>query len=213
MKILFFAPHPDDLEFFIGGTAICHREKGDQTIEILLTRGENEWWNPRKGEKLGRIREEEAKKAARILGVDQWRFLDFVDGRINFDEKSVRKISAVLEEFGPHIVYAPEYKMALDFWDSDHLQTGKIVQEACRRAKRAIKLFFYQSFLVDTFVDITPYYDKRKRALDAYASQRLFLNIYKPLYLLFLLFCGGKVKGKQGEGVRKWEGRLELSTD
>ncbi len=211
MKILFFAPHPDDLEFFVGGTAIWHCEKGNQTIEILLTRGENEWWNPRKGQQLAAIREAEAKKAARILGIDRWRFLDFVDGRITFDEKSVRKISAVLEEFRPDIVYAPEYKIALDFWDSDHLQTGKIVREACRRAKGGVKLFFYQSFLVDTFVDITAYYDKRKRALNAYASQRLFLNIYKPLYLLFLLFWGWKAKGRWGEGVREWEGRLELS--
>ena len=210
MKVLFFTPHPDDLEFFIGGIAIHHFEKGDKTIEILLTRGENEWWNPHKGQKLARIREEEAKKAAKILGIQQMRFLDFIDGKIAFNEESVKKIIKVLEEFAPEIVYAPEYKMALDFWDSDHIQTGKVVQEACRRTNKNIKLYFYQAFLVNTFVDTTDYYDKRNKALEAYKSQRFYLNIYKPLYALFLLFCKWKAKTKCGEGVRE---KIEYSSN
>ena len=76
-RILVILAHPDDPEFFCGGTVGRWTEEGNEIIYILVTRGERGSDDPQMAlEELARIREKEQRAAASILGVNEVVFLD-----------------------------------------------------------------------------------------------------------------------------------------
>ncbi len=80
-RVLVILAHPDDPEFFCGGTVGRWVREGWEIIYILATHGERGSDDPTvPTEQLARIREEEQRAAARVLGVREVVFLDYPDG-------------------------------------------------------------------------------------------------------------------------------------
>ena len=80
-KILVILAHPDDPEFFMGGTIARWVDKGYSVQYCLLTKGEK-GINPGfpEGEALAALRVDEQRAAAAVLGVENVQFLDYADG-------------------------------------------------------------------------------------------------------------------------------------
>jgi LmbE family N-acetylglucosaminyl deacetylase len=75
--------HPDDAEFFAGGTFARWAAEGAEITFVLATSGDKGSSDPEMtSEKLAAIREEESKKAAEALGVQEVVFLRYTDGEL-----------------------------------------------------------------------------------------------------------------------------------
>jgi bacillithiol biosynthesis deacetylase BshB1 len=176
LDILAIAAHPDDAELSCGGTLCRMAERGYRVGILDLTRGEM----GTRGDPETRL--EEAARAARILGVKLRENLGLPDARLALDEDSKWAVAEKVRAWQPHTVVLP-------YWQGrhpDHTIASRIGYEACfvaglrhmpikGREFRPFKILYatlYDATARPTFaVDITPQFERRKRAILAYRSQ------------------------------------------
>ena len=128
MKVLVISPHPDDETLCCAGTIMNFIEKGDKVKVVIVTDGRYGSLDEKmKGtEELVRIRREEAIRVFKLLGVNDYEFLNFEDSKVNQKSKEVEdKLKEIIEEYKPDIVFAP----ATFDRHSDHSAIGKIVKK------------------------------------------------------------------------------------
>jgi len=100
-SILAISAHPDDETLFAGGMLAMCAEKGHRVTILETTRGEGgEVGEPPLTirDNLGAFREQEVRKAARILGADDIHFLPFIDPYMEING-TPRRIDIPLEDF------------------------------------------------------------------------------------------------------------------
>ena len=100
-SILAISAHPDDETLFAGGMLAMCAEKGHRVTILETTRGEGgEVGEPplTTRDNLGTFREQEVRKAAQILGVDDIHFLPFNDPYMEING-TPRRIDIPLEDF------------------------------------------------------------------------------------------------------------------
>lgn len=163
MKAMFIAAHPDDIEFGCAGTISKLEKNKVEIIWVLLTRGENDIKHS------GEIRIKEMEESADILNVKKVYFLDLLDGEVKDDRVTIDRISEVISEVNPDIVFT-HYP---DDRHQDHRNAAYSVRAACWGK---CNLFYFNSFssigfTPNLFVDITNEDDVKKKALMCYKSQ------------------------------------------
>ena len=99
--------HPDDPEFFCGGTFARWAAEGAEIVFVLATSGDKGSADPEMtSERLVAIREEEERNAAKALGVKDVIFLRYQDGELepNLDLRRdiVRQIRLLQAEYRRH---------------------------------------------------------------------------------------------------------------
>jgi N-acetylglucosamine malate deacetylase 2 len=112
-RLLAVFAHPDDETFGPGASLARYASEGVLIDVVIATRGEagenNLKYKTEK--KLGEIREQEARNADKILGVNRIDFLDFVDGelrqKIYFDV--AKKIINKIKTFKPDVIVTFEH--------------------------------------------------------------------------------------------------------
>ncbi len=109
MKFLFVFAHPDDETFSSGGTIANLTKKKHRVKLITATKGEaGEPGNPpiTTRDKVGEIREQELRRAAKILGISQIFFLGFIDGKVRYarNKKLEDKIFSIFKKEKPDVV-------------------------------------------------------------------------------------------------------------
>ncbi len=195
--------HPDDVEVGCGGLLVKMRQRGYRTGIVYVTQGE-----------LGtggtpEIREQEAQKAAEILGAEILATLNFGDGKVEDNFESRVAIAQLLRRHKPKLVFAPYWQGGHGKRQShpDHLATGKIVINAAYYATfkklpipeppyqiNALYHFFLPMEVTPTFiVDITDQFDIWMQALRAHESQ--FLNPEKNRDYLWSLESMARTAG------------------
>ncbi len=175
LDLLAIAPHPDDVELTCGGTMIKMAQAGYATGILDLTRGET----GTRGTPETRLKE--AARAAKIMGAKVRRNLSLPDAHLTVSDDYKAAVAAVIREFEPHTVILP-------YWEGrhqDHYTAAVLGYEACFVAGlknypldglpfRPFKILYAAAYaeVRPTFaVDITKQYDRRRRAILAYASQ------------------------------------------
>ncbi|MGQ9521138.1 MAG: PIG-L deacetylase family protein [Anaerolineae bacterium] len=104
-RVLVILAHPDDPEFFCGGTVARWVQEGREVIYVLATHGERGSDDPAMSpERLARIREQEQRAAARVLGVQEVVFLDYPDGSLLPTLELRRDLTRQIRRWKPHIV-------------------------------------------------------------------------------------------------------------
>ena len=104
-SILAISAHPDDESLFAGGTLAMYAEKGHRVFILETTRGEGgEVGDPAltTRENLADFREQEARQAARTLGVEDIFFLPFIDPYMQINGIA-RRIDVSLTDFAASI--------------------------------------------------------------------------------------------------------------
>src|SRR4051812_6319189 len=116
MNVLVLAPHPDDEAIGCGGALCLHADKGDRLTVVFLTSGELGLKNlPR--EEVWKIREDEARAAAKILGVGDLVFLRYPDSKLAAELSRVRaSLTPLVERERPELIYLPHAQE----WHADH---------------------------------------------------------------------------------------------
>ena len=130
-RYLFIGPHPDDIEIGAGATATKLAAAGKHVSFLICTDGRYgletapEDTTP---EQLAEMRREEALASAKILGIEDVRFLNLSDGGLYDIKDMMRGIARVIGETQPQVVFAPDPEVTSEC-HADHRNTG----EASRR--------------------------------------------------------------------------------
>src|SRR5215211_5368828 len=116
--------HPDDAELSVAGTLLKLNSLGYRTGVLDMTRGEMGTRGTIEG------RAEEAREAARILGLDARLNLEQPDGHVHVTEEARAAMVRVIRAYRPKVLFTFH-------WDDphpDHAATARIVREAARLA-------------------------------------------------------------------------------
>jgi LmbE family N-acetylglucosaminyl deacetylase len=104
-KILIILAHPDDPEFFCGGSIHRWILAGHQVSYCLLTCGDKGTKDLSLGsDELCCMRQDEQRAAAKILGVEEVKFLGYPDGYLVADIDLRRDITRVIRTVRPDIL-------------------------------------------------------------------------------------------------------------
>ncbi|MDQ7026536.1 MAG: PIG-L deacetylase family protein [Anaerolineae bacterium] len=105
LRILGVFAHPDDAEFFAGGTFAKWAADGAEITFVLATSGDKGSADPdMTSEKLAEIREEETKRAAEVFAVQDVVFLRHKDGELFPTLELRRDITRMIRLKKPDIV-------------------------------------------------------------------------------------------------------------
>lgn len=129
-RALCIAAHPDDVEFYCGGTVVKMARRGVVVDLVLATSGDKGARDTTKSRaKVARIREREQETAAEILGIKRVQFLRNPDAELvenlELREEFVREIRLtkpdVLLTFDPNVPYR---------YHPDHRVVGRVALDA-----------------------------------------------------------------------------------
>ncbi len=181
-NVLVFAPHPDDDVIGCGGSIAKHIAKGNTVGVVYMTSGDIGSLAHLPDE-IAAIREAEARQAAELLHISSVHFFKNLDGYLNCTWDNLVRITTLLREFRPDIIYIPHG----DDKHRDHRQTYELVVEACSWAgsprapvcgQHLWRVGTILCYEVGTPVqdcsyieDITAFIDVKLRALALHASQ------------------------------------------
>lgn len=109
-RLLCVFAHPDDESLGVGGTLAKYAADGVDIHLVTATRGEHGWFGspqekPDPGV-LGKIREEELRAAANVLGIREVHFLNYIDGFLDEAKplEVISKIAAHIRRVKPQVV-------------------------------------------------------------------------------------------------------------
>ena len=133
-RVLVFAAHPDDDIIGCGGSLAKHVKLGNHVSVCYMTSGEAGSLDHSK-EELSKIREEEAKNAAQVIGFQDLTYLKNPDGYLQYDQSNLKKLVELIRMKQPNIVYVHHGSDG----HQDHTVTFQLVNEALARA--SVRLF------------------------------------------------------------------------
>ncbi len=168
-RILVLAPHPDDDVMGCGGVVHKHHLAGDSIVAVYLTDGRKGGSGEEPEDQVARLRQEEARKAADILGIDRLVFLDNEDETLSHAPETVQRLAAVLEEARPDVVYVP---FLLD-GHPDHRAANEILAGAMK-TYRDFTIYGYEIWTLlvpNCSVDISDVLEVKKSALEQFETQ------------------------------------------
>ncbi len=124
------APHPDDAEFGVAGTVARWTREGKDIVYVVCTNGDKGTSDVNlKPEKLARIREQEQRAAAKVLGVREVVFLHYEDQGLEDTPEFRKNIVRMIRTYRPEtVVTADPYRRYI--WHRDHRITGRVVLDA-----------------------------------------------------------------------------------
>jgi LmbE family N-acetylglucosaminyl deacetylase len=193
-RVLVVLAHPDDPEFFCGGTVARWTNEGLSVTYCLLTKGERgDDHTGTDPEALAFQRMEEQRRAASVLGVQDIIFLDHPDGYLTPDLALRKDVVRVIRKVKPEIVITCD---PTNFFPSDryinhpdHRAAGQATLDAVFPAAGS-GLFFpelndeeglvphkvSQVFVAgaqhpNTVVEVTDYINRKIEALREHKSQ------------------------------------------
>ena len=127
-RYLFVGPHPDDIEIGAGATVSRLASLGKQITFLICTDGRYGDENTDLlGLELARVRKEEARQSAGLLGVEDVRFLELSDGGFYSREDLFSGIAKVIGEVQPEVIFAPDPNVSSEC-HVDHLNVGQAVR-------------------------------------------------------------------------------------
>ncbi len=117
VRVMALFAHPDDPEFFAGGTLALWAAEGAHLIYVLATSGDKGSGDPEMtSQRLVAIREEEQRRAAAIIGAQEVIFLRHPDGELTPSLDLRRDLVRILRLKRPDIVVTND---PTTFWYGD----------------------------------------------------------------------------------------------
>ena len=231
VDLLIIMAHPDDAELCCSGTILSCIDNGLSVGMIDLTRGEL----GTRGS--GKVRIEEAKNAAKVLGVNFRYNLELRDGFISDDEESIFDVIKVIREFKPKVIITNSKTDR----HPDHESAARLVKKACflsglikistkkdnldQESWRPKSLLYSiqnnyiePHFVVDVskYIDVkinaikcfkSQFYDPKSKENDSFISTKEFMDFIKSRSIEM----GHSIGVKHGEGFTS-ENKLKLTS-
>ena len=177
-RILVVAAHPDDETLGCGGTLLKHKANGDKIHWLICT-------TLNKSHNYYQNREKEINKVSKFFNFDSVHNLRFETTKMDQYNmiEIIEKISKVINKVKPNIIYLP-------FKEDVHTDHKKIFEASysCTKSFRypfIKKIYMMEtlsetefapstkkdSFVPNTFVDISKYMDKKIQIMKVYKSE------------------------------------------
>jgi LmbE family N-acetylglucosaminyl deacetylase len=129
-SVMVITAHPDDSEFGAGGTVAALTREGKSVSYCILTNG-NKGSSDRSmtPERLVKIREEEQRNAARVLGVETIDFLGFPDCELENTRETRMAVTGSIRRHRPDLIICQNPNRTKNFGVShrDHRVAADIV--------------------------------------------------------------------------------------
>lgn len=187
MKILVFAPHPDDEIIGCGGTMSRCIAEGNDVFVCIVTSPKPPIYDNKVAIENGwpHIMFPEIKASHEIIGIKETFFLQFPCVLLENEPRNVvnGKISQVIQDVKPKIVFIPHF----GDMQKDHTIVSESVMVGVRPKYAHVPQFVYSyeclsetewniphtanSFIPNTFIDITEYLPQKIEAMSCYKSQ------------------------------------------
>lgn len=215
-KIIFFQPHPDDLELFCGHIMhyLAKKSKKKHILKIAsLTKGEFGLPGPEydkfKGELLARVRTHElfAAQSMHEIPPENITFFDYIDGFVPFDREIINKVTDYLRIESPDVIFAPE-PIYTGYYHMDHINCGRVVYYIIHKGlieDFTPNLFFYTSLCPNYFFGFDEKeFDLTYQLLACHKTQNWFFNNLKMILKPQMRYYGTKIHGwKYAEAFRR----------
>ncbi len=181
-RVLVVAAHPDDEVLGMGGTIALHTSRGDEVRVLVVTDGSSTQY-PGDAETRAR-KEEEARRAAAELGVEDYVHLEHPDMRL--DTLPHVEVNRVIEEhvqgFAPVIVYTVQPDVNQDhrvLFDSVAVATRPVPGQPVRRLLTYAPASSTEWtpaavnwFVPNWYVDVTETLERKLAAFAHYETER-----------------------------------------
>ncbi len=221
---LVISAHAADFVWRCGGAIALHQEKGyDVTIACLSygERGESAKLWKQDGctlEQVKAARKDEAEKAAAALGAHDIFFLDAGDYPLELKREQKFEVVDLIRKVQPDFMLSHS---AYDPYNTDHMYATSIAME-CRMIAQAWghnpgqkvlgapQLYLFEphqteqmGWKPDTFLDITPVWDKKRAAIECMQGQEhlwdYYTNVARNRANHFRRNSGGMAGGRKAE--------------
>jgi LmbE family N-acetylglucosaminyl deacetylase len=133
-KILAIGPHPDDVEFWAGGTVLRAIKEGADVVYLLFSKSIDV---PSAYDRLDYF-----KKAIKLLGIDRahHQVFDFKNKSFPKQEEEIRvKLDFIVHEHHPDIILCPS--------ESDSHQDHRVITECIKQVFKNITILGYNSHI------------------------------------------------------------------
>jgi LmbE family N-acetylglucosaminyl deacetylase len=172
-RVLVLCPHPDDEAIGCGGTLRKHAVAGDEVRVVFLTSGEK-GGHGRPADETARVREQEAKAAADLLGSAGIEFWRQPDGDLRTTPELGSRLGILLTTFCPTVVYVPHDREM----HPDHRAAAELLRVTLAgldpySGRPEVRMFEVWTPLesFDHVEDISEFIDAKIAAVRAHASQ------------------------------------------
>src|SRR3954468_14055233 len=226
-RILVVVAHPDDVDFGCAGSVATWTSAGIEVSYCIVTDGDAGGFDEAVGrEEMRRIRQEEQRAAAKVVGVTDVRFLGHPDGRLYVTHELRRDITRVIRSVRPQrvVTQSPERNYARIFASHpDHMAAGEAT--LCAVYPDARNPFAHPELLADesltewvvpevwiaggmkpdTYVDVTDAFDRKLAALREHVSQVAHRDDLEELlrgWMSLTAQAGGLGEGRLAEGYQ-----------
>jgi LmbE family N-acetylglucosaminyl deacetylase len=186
--VLVIVAHPDDAEFGVAGTVARWTGEGKRVAYAVCTRGEKGTSDRSvRPDDLARLREEEQRAAAQVLGVSEVAFLGYPDQGLEDTPVFRKHLVRLIRTFRPEIVATSDpYRRYI--WHRDHRVVGQVVLDAVfpfardhlaypdllgegLEPHKVKELWFFGTADVNHRVDVTATFGRKLQALRCHSSQ------------------------------------------
>lgn len=196
---LVISAHAADFVWRCGGAIALHAAKGYRVTVVCLSFGERGesaklWKQPGMTlEKVKSARRLEAEQAAEKLGVHDLISFDLGDYPLEIDRAAKDRLTGVMRAVQPAFMLSHSQ---YDPYNTDHMLTTQVVLE-CRSTAQAWghnpgeqvlgapQLYLFEphqteqmGWKPDTFLDITPVWDRKRKAIECMAGQEHLWDFY-----------------------------------
>lgn len=135
-RALAVVAHPDDLEYGVASAVARWTDQGKHVTYCLVTSGEAgiDSMTP---DECARVRQDEERASAAVVGVDEVEFLHHPDGLVVADLTLRRDLAAAIRRHRPDVVVSINFRETFGFPGlnhADHRNTGIALLDAVRDA-------------------------------------------------------------------------------
>ncbi|MEW5868153.1 MAG: PIG-L deacetylase family protein [Chloroflexota bacterium] len=217
-NLLVIGAHSADFVWRAGGAIALMTSQGGKAAVMALSYGERgesgELWKEagQTIENVKRIRHEQAAVAAGVLGAE-FRCLDLGDYPLQISDNALQELVELFRELQPEVVLT---HTPVDPFNPDHPVACQVAQKARLLASGAgvasafkritpPDLYFFEphqpelcAFMPNTFVDITPVMEQKRKAMGSMQAQSYLQEYY------------GELAARRGNHARRISGMNEV---
>lgn len=207
-RVTIVTAHPDDTEFYLGGTLLQLRDADARLCLIVTTDGNKAYRSLRNRPRIARTRCAEQRAAAQAWNAEEVVFLGCPDGRVRATSSLIERITKELTQTAPEYVFLFEPRYLPPLWHQDHQQTGLATEAAMRQAGVGRWALYFATGAPNYVRDVTPHWPERLGLLRMHPSEWQDRPGYRRLRLVQRLITadaerdGARIGVPYGEGLR-----------
>ena len=208
MRIMAVGAHPDDIEFICAGTLARYTARGDEVFNVVCTNGDmGHMTIP--AEELGKIRIEEARRAAESIGTsylnlgepDEWLFHDKRTRLLMIDAIRWAHPDVIITHAPED--YHPDHRTCSDLvFAASFLATVPHIVTEYPSVDHLATLIYADTiagtnFIPEEYVDITDTIDQKVEALLCHESQVVWMRDHDNLEIADFVRGLAQTRGQQ----------------